>query len=93
MLVAKFPGSIYATEATNAGPKYAHNSLCRNPNRDFFGAGVGIEVVADAIGAAVSVEANSTSVPASAYDDERWSSMSVPNNAKEKRLNLGFPNN
>src|SRR6202012_4480240 len=30
IFVAKLPGSIYATEATNAGPKYVHISFLRN---------------------------------------------------------------
>jgi hypothetical protein len=30
MLVAKFPGSMYATLATNAGPKYAQTCRLRN---------------------------------------------------------------
>src|SRR6185312_8228870 len=63
ILVAKFPGSIYATEATNAGPKYAHNSLCRNLNPR------GASTVPVA-GVSATAESATDSASISAYDDD-----------------------
>src|SRR6185437_1454925 len=88
MLVAKFPGSIYATEATKAGPKYVHNSCRRNLNQPDQRGSATVATDPDIEMAAE----DSTSPSVSAYDDERWSSIPLLKVVGRKRQ-LGFPNN